>query len=53
MYTSTGLLREQRHLTIREVPGWHILGVSAATEVAVRAVLVGSPFGVRRAATTP
>ena len=35
-YNSTGLLRQQRHITIRTVPGWHTLGVPAATEVAVR-----------------
>ena len=39
-YTSTGLLRQQRHITIRKVPGWHVNGVPSATEVAVRAVLV-------------
>ena len=51
-YTSTGLLRQQRHLTI--VPGWHVGVVHSATEVAVRAWFW--PFLVRwgsRAATTP
>ena len=42
-YISTGLLRQQRHLTIRKVPGWHVVGVRSATEVAVRAWLEGSP----------
>ena len=39
-YTSTGLLRKHRHLTIRAVPSWHVVCVHSATEVAVRALLV-------------
>ena len=42
-YTSTGLHRQQRQTTIRTVPGLHVSGEPSATEVAVRAVLVGSP----------
>ena len=42
-YTSTGLLRQQRHLTIRKMAGWHVSGVPSATEVAVRAWLQGYP----------
>ena len=40
-------------LTIRKVPGWHILVVPLATEVAVRAVLVGSRIGGRRRSDDP
>ena len=40
-YTSTGLLRQQRHITIRTVTERHVTGVPSATEVAVHAVLVG------------
>ena len=40
-YTSTGLLRWQRHITIRGVPGRHVTGVLGAAEVPVLAVLVG------------
>ena len=52
-YTSKGLLRQQRHITIRKVPGWHTLGVPSATEVAVRAVLGCLLLWGGRAATTP
>ena len=38
-YTSTGLLRKQRHTTIRTVPSRHVLGLPSATQVAVRALL--------------
>ena len=43
--TSTGLLRQQRHITIRKVPEWHVRVVHSATEVAVRALLGGSSIG--------
>ena len=38
-YTSTGLLCQQRYITIHKVPGWHATGVHNATQVAVRAWL--------------
>ena len=38
-YTSTGLLRQQRHATIRKVPSWHVRCGPSATGVATRAWL--------------
>ena len=38
-YTCRGLLRKQRRITIRSVPGWHVTVVPGAAEVAVRALL--------------
>ena len=31
-YTSTGLLRQQHHITIRKVPGWHVTSYSVSNQ---------------------